>query len=198
MLSVFLATYGAVFIAEIVGDKLFYTTGVLATRFRSLAVVVGMALAFTIKMGVAVAVGDAIARLPRYLVAAITTVSFLGVAYTLWRKSDERPEWEGRKDPRIGKGALVTFAAIVLSEWGDVGQITAAAMAARSPDRLPMVWVGAVLAMVTKGLLAVTLGTGVRRWIRDRFPPRVVRYAAVVALLVLGVAAVIEELMRPV
>ena len=39
MFGVFLATYGAVFVAEIVGDKLLYTTGVLATRYRSASVV---------------------------------------------------------------------------------------------------------------------------------------------------------------
>jgi hypothetical protein len=32
MLTIFLATYGFVFAAEIVGDKLLYMTGVLAAR----------------------------------------------------------------------------------------------------------------------------------------------------------------------
>ena len=41
MLEVLLATYTAVFVAEIVGDKLLYTSGVLATRFRWGAVVSG-------------------------------------------------------------------------------------------------------------------------------------------------------------
>src|SRR2546429_53536 len=35
MFAVLLATYAAVFLAEIVGDKLLYTTGILATRYRS-------------------------------------------------------------------------------------------------------------------------------------------------------------------
>src|SRR5205823_5627350 len=67
MLAVFFATYAAVFAAEIVGDKLLYTTGVLATRFRTLPIVVGVTIAFMAKMGVAVAVGEAISRLPRWL-----------------------------------------------------------------------------------------------------------------------------------
>ena len=33
MFEIFLTTYGGVFIAEIVGDKLLYTSGVLATRY---------------------------------------------------------------------------------------------------------------------------------------------------------------------
>lgn len=201
MVAVFLATYGAVFVAEIVGDKLLYTTGVLATRYRSISIVFGMAAAFICKMGVAVVVGEAIARLPRAVVAVVTAASFIGVAITLWRKPDvRRPK---AKDQRVMKGALVAFAAIFFSEWGDVGQVTAAAMAARfmSPaaaaDRLTIgltVWSGAVSAMVTKGALAVFLGAGVRLWIADRVSPKVVRYVGVAALLVLGVLSVLETL----
>ena len=77
MIVIFFATFGAVFIAEIVGDKLLYTTSVLAARYRTLPIMLGMALAFTAKMGVAVMVGSAIAKLPRSLVAAITAISFL-------------------------------------------------------------------------------------------------------------------------
>jgi len=57
-----------------------------------------------------------------------------------------------------------------------------------------VVWLGAVSAMVTKGALAVTLGAGVRRRIADRVSPRVVRYVAVAALLVLGTLSVLETL----
>src|ERR1700720_2467583 len=86
MLPIFFATYGAVFVAEIVGDKLLYTTGVLATRYRTIPIMLGMVVAFMAKMGVAVLVGKAISTLPPLLVAAVTATSFLGVAYALWRK----------------------------------------------------------------------------------------------------------------
>jgi putative Ca2+/H+ antiporter (TMEM165/GDT1 family) len=206
MLEIFFATYGAVFIAEIVGDKLLYTTGVLAARYRSASIVCGMAAAFTLKMAVAVAVGDAIARLPRPLVAAVTAASFIGVAFALWRKPDVRAPKE--KDARIMQGAMVAFAAIFFSEWGDVGMVMAGTMAVRfvwaagatqaehlSPTTAALiVWLGAVSAMVTKGALAVTLGAGVRRWIAERVSARVVRYVAVATLLVLGVLSVLETL----
>ena len=88
---------------------------------------------------------------------------------------------------------MVSFAAIFFSEWGDVGQITAATLAAKY--RMPLVvWVGAVSAMVTKGTLAAFLGAGIRRWIRDRVSPKVVRYVAVGLLLVLGCLSVVEIL----
>jgi len=207
LLAIFLATYGTVFIAEIVGDKLLYTTGVLATRYRWLSITAGMALAFTLKMGVAVAVGDAIAHMmPPWLIATITAASFAGVALALWRKPDVRKPKE--KDARILKGAMVAFAAIFFSEWGDVGMITAGAMSvryvwsARAVDATQvvpttaavLVWLGAVSAMVTKGTLAVTLGASVRGWIASHVSPKVVRYVAVAAILVLGVLSVLETL----
>jgi Ca2+/H+ antiporter, TMEM165/GDT1 family len=190
--TVLVATYGAVFLAEIVGDKLLYTTGILATRYRAVPIMLGVALAFMAKMGVAVMVGAAISRLPKLIVAAVTTVSFLGVAYTLWRKPQKTGEGKKREEP-THKALLVSFAAVFFSEWGDVGQITAATMAARFAAPLA-VWIGAVLAMITKGMLAAFLGAGVRQWIRDRVSPQVIRYAGVGLLLLLGVLSVMETL----
>jgi putative Ca2+/H+ antiporter (TMEM165/GDT1 family) len=192
MLPIFFATYGAVFVAEIVGDKLLYTTGVLAARYRTAPIMLGMALAFMLKMGVAVVVGEQIGKLPPLLVASITMLSFIGVAIALWRKDVQRSE--GRRDSGMTKAMMMSFAAIFFSEWGDVGQITAAAMAVAHPTAPIVVWVGAVGAMVTKGILAATLGAGIRQWIVDRVSPKVIRYAGVAALLVLGILSVIETL----
>jgi len=191
VILILLTTFGAVFVAEIVGDKLLYTTGVLAARYRTMPIMLGMAVAFMAKMGVAVLVGEAVSKLPRPLVATITAISFLGVALALWRKSD-RPH-EAKDKHRASKAAAVSFAAIFLSEWGDVGQVTAATLTAKY-HRPFVVWLGAVAAMVTKGALAAFLGGGIRRWIRDRVAPDVVRYIAVSLLLVLGVLSVLEIL----
>ena len=193
MVLIFFTTFGAVFVAEIVGDKLLYTTGVLAARYRTLPIMFGMALAFMAKMGVAVLVGEAISRLPPILVASITAISFLGVAFTLWRKSDQPKDQA--KEHTAKKAAMISFAAIFFSEWGDVGQVTAATMAARFGFPL-VVWGGAVGAMVTKGALAAFLGAGIRRKIAERLSPKVVRYVAVGLLLVLGFATVLEILIE--
>lgn len=191
MIAVLLATFGAVFVAEIVGDKLLYTTGVLTTRYRTAPIIIGMLIAFMAKMAVAVVVGSAISKLPKLLVAALTSVSFIGVAITLWRKPAQSSSLE--KNHGASRAAAVSFAAIFFSEWGDVGQITAATMAARFGSPL-LVWIGAVAAMATKGALAASIGAGVRQWIATRIPPKVVRYAGVSALLVLGLLSVLETL----
>jgi putative Ca2+/H+ antiporter (TMEM165/GDT1 family) len=193
MLPILFATYGAVFVAEIVGDKLLYTTGVLATRYRTVPIMFGMAVAFMAKMGVAVLVGKAISTLPPLLVAAITTVNFFAIAFALWRKPERKEE---KKEYPASRAVMVSFAAIFFSEWGDVGQITAATMAARFGAPL-LVWIGAVCAMVTKGALAASIGHGVRGWIQQHLSPKTVKYAAVGLLLFLGLLSVVETLEGP-
>jgi len=200
MLPIILATYGTVFVAEIVGDKLLYTTGVLSSRYRPLPIMVGVTIAFMAKMAVAVAVGEQIAHLPKLLVAGMTSLSFVGVAYTVWRKPMVAKARK-KEEHTAGKAAMVSFAAIFFSEWGDVGQVTAATMAAKwasEPGGAPswpyIVWLGAVLAMVTKGALAAAIGAGARHWIERTFSPKVIRYGGVGLLLLLGAMSVLETL----
>jgi Ca2+/H+ antiporter, TMEM165/GDT1 family len=190
MLPILFATYGAVFVAEIVGDKLLYTTGVLATRYRTTPILCGMAMAFMVKMGVAVLVGKAVSKLPPLLVAVITTVNFFAIAYALWRKPDRK---ESKKVHPASRAVMVSFAAIFFSEWGDIGQVTAATMAARFGSPM-LVWTGAVGAMVTKGALAASVGGGVRRSIQQHLSPATIRYVAVGLLLLLGLLSVLETL----
>jgi putative Ca2+/H+ antiporter (TMEM165/GDT1 family) len=153
---------------------------------------IGMTFAFMIKMAVAVAFGEAISKLPPLLVAGVTATTFIGVAIAVWRKDERR---SAQKQVAAPTAAMVSFAAIFFSEWGDVGQITAAAMSAKYHVPLP-VWGGAVCAMVTKGLLAASIGAGVRGWIQEHVPQRIVRYVGVSALAVLGILSVIETLIK--
>ena len=190
MIPILLTTYGAVLMAEIVGDKLLYTTGVLATRYRTTPILFGMALAFALKMGVAVLVGHAISMLPKWLVAAITAINFFAIALAVWRKPDRR---EVKREYPPYRAALVAFSAIFFSEWGDVGQLTAATLAARFQYPLA-VWLGAVAAMVTKGALVSFIGAGLRGWIQAHFAPRALRYAASALLALLGILSVSEIL----
>jgi Ca2+/H+ antiporter, TMEM165/GDT1 family len=88
---------------------------------------------------------------------------------------------------------MVSFAAIFFSEWGDVGQITAATMSARFGAPL-LVWCGAVAAMASKGALAASVGRAVRQWIQEHLSPKTIRYAAVGVLLLLGVLSAVEAL----
>lgn len=65
MSSAFMLTYGAVFAAELVGDKLLYRTRTLAARYRVPSVPAGVTVAIAVTMGAAVLIGAAIAAIPR-------------------------------------------------------------------------------------------------------------------------------------
>jgi putative Ca2+/H+ antiporter (TMEM165/GDT1 family) len=191
MIQAFLATFGAVFVAEIAGDKLLYTTGALASQYPARSIVYGMAAAFMLKMGVAVMFGRLIAEVSPLLVAAVTTVTLLSVAFTL----GTMPE-SGSGVPRDHsqpKAMMISFASVFFSEWGDIGQLTAASMAARYASPF-IVWLGAVAAMVSKGALTASLGAGLRGWLGARSSPRLLRYGGVTVLAALGLLSALQAL----
>ncbi len=176
-------TYGSVFAAELVADKLLYTTSVLTTRYRAVPIVFGVTLAFMMKIGIAVLAGETASQIPRIFLTSTTTASFVWVAYVLWKKPYQNMTAHPRQAP--SNGALVAFVLVLFSEWGDLGQITTATIAARFGAPLA-VWLGAVCALASKGFLGAWLGVGVRRWLRDRLSPRTVRYAGVTVILLLA------------
>ena len=192
MLQPFWATYLAVLAAEILGDKFLYTTGVLSTRYRTLPMMIGIAVAFMVKMGVAVAVGDALAQLPRLVVAGVTASGMIALAVRFWRESEPSQPGVGRRGNL--EAAMMSCGSVMFSEWADLGQLTAAAMAVQFHAPVP-VFVGAVSAMVTKGLLVATIGAQLRGRLQHRVPASIVRYGGASLLVLLGVLSVIETLM---
>lgn len=193
MALVFVATYAAVFIAEIAGDKLLFTAAILATRYRPLPIVCGVSVAFGIKMAVAVVIGRQLASLPPLIVAAVSALGFMGAAYMLWRQPSDTAGHEPSR--AAGEGVIVSFTSVLFAEWGDIGQLTAAAMAARFGMPV-VVWCGAVAAMVTKGALAATVGAGARQWIRNQLSNHALRAAGATLLVLLGLASMWETLAR--
>lgn len=182
--TVFFVAYGMVFVAELVGDKAIYTIGTLATRFGPLPVFIGIVLAFMGKMWAAVLIGQTIASLPQSFLAGLSAVTFFVLALLFWfRKTDGSPINPG-EPRRWYSPALTAFGAIFFSEWGDVGQIAAATVAAQY--RAPFtVWAAATLAMTTKGILAITLGVGLRRHLSQN----VLRRVALCLYVVMGIVS---------
>jgi putative Ca2+/H+ antiporter (TMEM165/GDT1 family) len=140
-------------------------------------------------MLVAVLVGQAIAELPRSLVTVASTVTFFLTALIIWfKKNDDAPK---KQEHGFRKAALVAFFAILLSEWGDMGQIMAATLSARFGEPL-LVWIAATLALTTKGLLGLAIGYG----LKQRVPLHVLRYASVSLCLVMGVISAIDPIFK--
>src|SRR5215510_3170891 len=185
MLYLWLVTYWAVFLAEVVADKSLYTVGALTARFPLNQVLCGVSLGLAGKMLIAVLVGQSVAELPFSLVAGLSTTTFLITALLLALKKEGTEAGEARRTsglPSWMHGALVSFAAVLLTEWGDVGQITAATLSARY--RAPVtVLLSATAALITKALFAGLVGVR----LREKIPQKVLRYGACVTCVALGI-----------
>ena len=166
MLYLFAVTYFTVLLAEVIGDKSLYTISALAIRFRWQAVLAGLTAAYAGKMLIAVTAGRLLSQLPDGMVALISAATFLLAALTIWRKAVES-DTEERKKPKLTQSLAMSFAAVFFTEWGDPGQLAAAALSARYESPV-VVWVGATLALITKGLFVLTAGLKLNQYIPDR------------------------------
>ena len=193
MISVFLAAYAAVFAAEIVGDKLLYTTSVLATRYRFAPILGGVAMAGALKMAAAVAIGRSISNWPRPLLAGMTACTAFGVASAMWRGSAVSDVAETGDAASATEGVAMSFASVFLSEWGDVGQLAAAGVAAQFLHPVA-VWVGAIAAVLTKATVAALAGARIGEWLDARMPRRHLRRGSILVVIVVGVWSLVEML----
>jgi putative Ca2+/H+ antiporter (TMEM165/GDT1 family) len=177
---IFFTAFIAVFLVELAGDKTVYTVSSLCTRLPARQIYVGISLAFMVKMRVAVMMGHLIGSIPPKILACLNGATFFLMAAALWRKREERSQAVG---PMTGLGACVlAFSSVFFSEWADGGQLTAAALSARY--QVPfLIWGAGTLALMTKGLLAVGVGKGLRHY----FPSVTVRPFAVAVAVVLGI-----------
>jgi Ca2+/H+ antiporter, TMEM165/GDT1 family len=184
VLSLMAVSFAAVFSSELIGDKLLYSIGILGARYRRAPVLCGVGLAFMAKMAAAVLLGNMVAHMPAHLVAVLSAATFFTMGLVLWFKAPERASIECERSAGWLRVASVSFAMVFFSEWGDMGQVTAAALATRYG--IPYaVWVGGTFAMMTKAVLAMTMGAG----LRNRVPERILRYCGVCLMLSLGVLA---------
>src|SRR6185436_10076627 len=100
-LAVIATTFAAIFAVEL-PDKTFVAALVLSTRYKPLAVWIGVGLAFGIQCGVAVAAGHAASFLPEWVIHLVSTVMFLAGAIILFRaapnadaeEKDQEKEYE--------------------------------------------------------------------------------------------------------
>jgi Ca2+/H+ antiporter, TMEM165/GDT1 family len=183
--SLLLAAYVVVLTAELLGDKLLYTIAVLSSRHRKGPIALGAVLACSLKTAVAVMLGRVIAELPVWLVRGASVLTFLLVALAIWRHSEPATPPEPQDEAAFGRGLVAAFSAVLFSEWGDVGQITTATLAARyhAPG---IIWAGAMLALITKVALAVAVGIGLRRWLSWRTMRGVAITVCLVMVILVG------------
>ncbi len=184
------STFGLVFLSEL-PDKTALATMVMATRRRPAAVFAGVTGAFIFQSFVAVLFGGALNLLPAHWVRLGAGALFLFFAWKLWTQSDEAEEVEGVRGWRASGFARTVGAAflvIVLAEWGDLSQLTTAALAAKHGRPLT-VFLGAVSALASVTAIAVTVGHG----LKARFHPGKVRRVAAALFALVGTLILVRS-----
>jgi len=178
-----LIAFWTVLVAELVGDKSIYTVSSLALRYRTLIVFVSLTVAFATKMSLAVLFGKSVMRFDSRWTDLLSACAFFLSAALVWSEEKEGSE-EFSVPASWPRAAMIAFGALFFTEWADPGQISAAALALKSGSPWA-VWLGGTGAMVTKGVLAMTLGGKLAEY----FPRRTLRTLASACCALLGLLA---------
>ncbi|MCQ8193423.1 TMEM165/GDT1 family protein [Streptomyces rugosispiralis] len=181
-ITVAAVVFGVVFLAEL-PDKTALAGLMLGTRYRASYVFVGVAAAFALHVGLAIAAGSVLTLLPHRLLQAIVGVLFLGgAAMLLFKKDDDEEEVRKPADQSFWKVSGAGFMLILIAEFGDLTQIMTANLAARYDDPLS-VGVGALLALWAVAGLGIVGGRTLMRYVPLRL---ITRVAALVMLALAG------------
>ncbi|MFI0779626.1 TMEM165/GDT1 family protein [Streptomyces sp. NPDC021212] len=173
--------FGVVFLAEL-PDKTALAGLMLGTRYRASYVFAGVAAAFAVHVGLAIAAGSVLGLLPHRLLQTIVGLLFLGgAAMLLLKKDDGEEEISKPADQSFWKVSGAGFMLILVAEFGDLTQIMTANLAARYDDPLS-VGVGAVLALWAVAGLGILGGRTLMKYV----PLRLITKVAALVMLALG------------
>ena len=173
-LAVVALVFGAIFVVEL-PDKTFIAALVLSTRYKPLAVWVGVGLAFFVQTLIAVLAGHLTTYLPDTLVKSVALAIFLVGAILLFKSApgadaaekEQEEEFSGKAtEDRSGlKAVVASFLVLFAAEWGDLSQLLTISMIARYGHPVS-VFVGAWGALLVVSGLAVLAGRVLLRYIK--------------------------------
>ena len=188
-LEAFLVSFGAVAIAEI-GDKTQLLALILAVRFRaSLAVIAGIFVATVVNHAFAAFAGTLIASwLTPGILAWVMAVSFILMGLWALIPDDAPSEDDARAANRFGP-FIATTIAFFFVEMGDKTQLATVALGARY-DALILVALGTTLGMMVANVPVVLFGDA----LAERIPAKVMRFAAALVFIALGLIGVATAL----
>jgi putative Ca2+/H+ antiporter (TMEM165/GDT1 family) len=139
--GVFLGVMALMFIIEL-PDKTFLATVIMAARARPISVALGGSAALVVQMALAVEVGRLLTLFPVNVKNLIVALFFLaGAAYLLFVPEKEQAE-EGEREGAIekastrGREMATAFTVIFIGEFGDLTQIQAANLSAKTHQPL--------------------------------------------------------------
>jgi Ca2+/H+ antiporter, TMEM165/GDT1 family len=173
-LAVIAIAFGAIFLVEL-PDKTFIAALVLSTRYRPLAVWVGVGLAFLVQTVIACTVGGLVTLLPHRIVEVVAALIFLVGAILLLREAPRADAEEAATEeeyaakasaPKAGLAAVgASFLVLFAAEWGDLSQLLTISLVGRYHHAVS-VFIGAWGALLAVSGLAVVAGRFLLRYLR--------------------------------
>jgi putative Ca2+/H+ antiporter (TMEM165/GDT1 family) len=178
-LTTIAVVFGSIFIVEL-PDKTFIAALVLSTRYKPLAVWIGVGLAFGVQTLVAVTVGALATLLPDELVKGVAIAIFVVGAFLLFRTAPGADEAEKEQEEQFAsqssgdqsvedrsffKAAVASFLVLFAAEWGDLSQLLTITFVGRYHDHVD-VFIGAWGALLLVSGLAVLVGRVLLRYMR--------------------------------
>jgi putative Ca2+/H+ antiporter (TMEM165/GDT1 family) len=190
--GVFLGIIALMFVIEL-PDKTFVATIIMAARSRPTSVLLGGSLALVTQMFIATQVGRLLTLFPVDIKNLVVGLFFLGgAAYLLFvpeKQEEEKGEEEGER-LRIGsrwREATTAFTVIFIGEMGDLTQIQAANLSAKTHEPIE-VFLASSIAMVAVSTLGVFGGQVLVR----RVPLAKIRLAGGLIFAGLGVYTLVR------
>lgn len=197
-LAVIALTFGAIFIVEL-PDKTFIAALVLSTRYKPLAVWIGVGLAFLVQTGIAVGLGHAVSFLPKEVVQGVAAAIFAVGAIVLLREAPKADAAEAETEeeyaakassPKAGLAAVgASFLVLFAAEWGDLSQLLTISLVGRYHEPWS-VFLGAWGALLAVSGLAVIVGRVLLRHVKLS----VIHYVGAAVCAILAVLTVVELL----
>ena len=195
-LTIFALTFAAIFIVEL-PDKTFIAALVLSTRYRPLAVWIGVGLAFGVQTLVAVTAGALATLLPDTLIKGVAFLIFLIGAIVLVRtapgadaaEKEQEEEYAAKAaEPKsFFKAMVASFLVLFAAEWGDLSQLLTISFVTKYDDHVS-VFLGAWAALLTVSGLAVLAGRVLLRYLKLSL----LHYIGAAVCLVLAVVTLVE------
>lgn len=163
----FLGVFAVIFLLEL-PDKTMIATIVMSTRARPASIVLGASSAFVLQMGISVAAGGLLILLPTHVRDVVVGLLFLGGAAYLLFTSEEAAEERGTRRGDVERAGsrlrevATAFTVIFLAEFGDLTQIQAATLSARTRQPLE-VFLAASAALISVSFLGAYGGRLLQR-----------------------------------
>lgn len=188
--------FGTIFVVEL-PDKTFIAALVLSTRYKPLAVWLGVGAAFFVQTFIAVAAGGIATLLPHALIQTVALVIFMIGAVVLFRAAPTADALEASQEEEFAakataasstwRAVLTSFLVLFAAEWGDLSQLLTISLVAKYHDPLS-VFVGAWGALLTVSGMAVIVG----RWLLKHVRLSAIHYAGSAVCLVLALVTAYE------